>query len=255
MVTLNGPMGWLLADAIPLRSTTWVRSAPRAIRDVSSWPTHWPAQADLIHWCQVAAPGMAVLSILIGIVYLLFGFSIAKILVTLNAAMIGGIAGAVVAERAGGGGAALPGAITAGLLAATCAWPTLKGSVAVLGALLGAVLGVAIWRLSNLDPTFGWSGGLTGLVLCGLLSLLLFRPCVITYTSLQGAAMVVFGTIALLLKHDDFGPSLNSQLTGKPFLLPMTIFVPTLLGYIYQQSMSAPDVAPAGPPPPPKKPA
>ena len=121
--------------------------------------------------------------------------------------MIGGWVGAELGERVGGPGAALPGAVVAGLLAATVAWPTLKWSTAVLGGLLGAIVGVAIWRLSDLDPTFGWSGGLTGLVFCGLLSLLLFRPCVITYTSLQGAAMLVFGVLALVLKHEDMGPS------------------------------------------------
>ena len=237
---------------VPLKAAAWGHWSPRAAAAGagSVLPTHWPDQADLLHWCQSAAPGVAVLLILVGIVYLLFGFSIAKILVTLNAALVGGWLGALVGERAGGGGAALPGAVIVGLLSATAAWPTLRGSVAVLGAMLGAILGVVVWRLSDLDPTFGWSGGLTGLVLCGLLSLLLFRPCVITYTSLQGAAMVVFGLLALVLKHEDFGPSIGTQLAGKPFLLPMTVFVPTLLGYIYQQSMSP---AAEGPPPPPKK--
>ncbi len=236
--------------AVPLRAAAWTNWSPRAEAVTHSLvPSHWPAQGDLLHWCQSAAPGLAVMLILMGIVYLLFGFSFAKILVTLNAALIGGVLGATIGERAGGGGAALPAAVVAGLLAATAAWPTLRGSVAVLGGLLGGVLGVTVWRLADLDPTFGWSGGLTGLVFCGLLSLLLFRPCVITYTSLQGAAMVVFGTLALILKHDDFGPSLHNTLTGKPLLLPMTIFVPTLLGYIYQQSMSG---VPAGPSPPKK---
>ena len=214
-------------------------------------PAHWPGQGELLHWCQSAAPGIAVALILTGIIYLLFGFSMAKVLVTLNALLIGAWAGAIVGHKVGGNGAVLPGVVVCGLLAATAAWPTLRGSVAVLGGMLGGVLGVVVWRLSELDPTFGWSGGLTGLVLCGLLSLLLFRPCVITYTSLQGAAMVVFGTLALLLKHDEMGPSLASHLSGKPLLLPMAIFVPTLLGYVYQQSMHGPPAtvqAGGGPP-------
>jgi hypothetical protein len=231
----------------------WPSDAAEHAGGLSLSPSQWPAQGQLLHWCQQAAPGLAVVLILAGIVYLLFGLSIAKILVTLNATVIGGWLGAELGERAGGSGAALPGAVVAGLLAATIAWPTLKWSVAVLGGMLGLVLGVAAWRLSDLDPSFGWSGGLTGLVLCGLLSLLVFRACVITYTSLQGAAMVVFGTLALILKHEDLGPSLHSQMTGKPFLLPMAIFVPTLIGYIYQRAMSAPAPTPAGPPPPPKK--
>ena len=246
--------GPFLADANglwDLRSTGWARWNPRPVDDgsgLSFLPSHWPAQGDLLHACHNATAPVAVLLILMGIVYLLFGFSIAKILVTLNAAILGGWVGAMIGDRIGGDGASLPGAVVAGLLAATAAWPTMKWSVAVMGGMLGAVLGVVVWRLVDLDPNFGWSGGLTGLVLCALLSLLLFRPCVMTYTSIQGAAMLVFGVLALALKHEDVGPMLNAHLQGRPFVLPMTIFVPTLLGYIYQQTMSA---APVGPPPPP----
>ncbi len=250
----GGP--WV-ADAGPgpvaLRATALARWTPHVAPpggDAGLLPSHWPGQGELLHWCQTAAPGVAVLLILLGLVYLLFGFAIVKVLVTFDAALLGGLFGALLGDRLGGSGAALPGAIVAGLLAAAAAWPTLRESVAVLGGLLGGVLGVVVWRLVDLDPSFGWSGGLTGVVLCGLLSLLLFRPCVMTYTSLQGAAMLVFGVLALVLKHDDFGPALNSHLQGRPFVLPMAVFVPTLVGYIYQQSMSP---APAGPPAPPKK--
>ena len=126
-------------------------------------------------------------------------------------------------DRAAGNG----GTCCRGPSCAAC-WPATAGVADVQGVgrrprfgLLGAVLGVTVWRLANLDPAFGWSGGLTGVVLCGLLSLLLFRPCVITYTSLQGATMLVFGALVLVLKHDDMGPSLAGQMDGKPLLLPM----------------------------------
>src|ERR1700722_20777489 len=65
------------------------------------FPNHWPMQADLLRWCHTMEPGMAVLVILGGIVYLLFGMYIFKILVTLNAAIMGAYLGAVVGETSG----------------------------------------------------------------------------------------------------------------------------------------------------------
>jgi hypothetical protein len=206
-------------------------------------PAHWPVQGDLLDWCKAAGPGVAVILILAGIVYLLFGYSIFKALVTLNAALLGGYVGMMLGERSG---VEVPASIVGALLAATCAWPTMKYAVAIMGGLFGMVLGVTMWRLSNLDPSFGWSGGMTGMVLFGLLSFLLFRECIITYTSLQGSVMLVFGLLGLILKYQEIGDPLTHHFELKPFLLPLAIFVPTLCGFIYQKAtISGPPAGPA----------
>jgi hypothetical protein len=253
LAQLNGVMPLLAASnsGDPARSPfglveKWGRALTAAAQNPPPPPpAHWPVQGDLLEWCRVAGPGVAVILILAGIVYLLFGYSIFKVLVTLNAAVLGGYAGTLLGEK---NGVEVPAAIVGGLLAATAAWPTMKYSVAIMGGLFGAVLGVTIWRLSNLDPSFGWSGGMTGMVLCGLMSLLLFRECIMTYTSLQGAVMLVLGILALCFKYDSVGGSLETHLKLKPFLLPMTIFVPTLIGFIYQQTMFPPAAPQQGPP-------
>ena len=184
---------------------------------------------------------MAVVLILCGIVFLLFGYSIFKVLVTLNAAVLGGYIGMLLGEKSG---VEVPAAIVGGLLAATAAWPTMRYSVAFMGGLFGAVLGVTFWRLSNLDPAFGWSGGMTGMVFFGLLSFLLFRECIITYTSLQGSVMLIFGILGLVLKYQEVGGPLTHHFRIKPFLLPLAIFIPTLCGFIYQKAMIPAGAAP-----------
>jgi len=219
------------------------QSIPGASSD-SPVPAHWPVQGDLLEWCRTAGPGMAVILILAGIVFLLFGYSIFKVLVTLNAALLGGYAGMLLGEPHG---VEVPAAIIGAMLSATFAWPTMKYSVAIMGGLFGMVLGVTLWRLSNLDPNFGWSGGMTGMVFFGLLSFLLFRECVITYTSLQGSVMLVLGLLGLVLKYQDVGGPLTHHFQLKPFLLPLAIFIPTLGGFIYQRAMIP--GAPAGPAP------
>lgn len=214
--------------------------------DAPIYPTHWPVQVDLLEWCRLAGPGLAVILILAGIVFLLFGYSIFRVLVTLNAAILGGYVGVMLGDKSG---VAVPAGIVGAMLAGTAAWPTMKYAVAIMGGLFGAVLGVAFWRLANLNPDFGWSGGMTGLVFFGLLSLLLFRECIITYTSLQGSVMLIFGILGLVLKYQDIADPLNHHFQLRPFLLPLAIFIPTLGGFIYQRATI--HAAPA--PVPPKK--
>jgi hypothetical protein len=212
--------------------------------DPSTLPPHWPVQGDLLEWCRTAGPGLAVILILAGIVFLLFGYGIFKVLVTLNAAVLGGWIGLLLGEKSG---VEVPAAIVGAMLAATAAWPTMKYAVAIMGGLFGAVLGVTCWRLANLDPTFSWSGGATGLVFFGLMSFLLFRECIMTYTSLQGSVMLIFGILGLVLKYQDVAGPLTHHFQIKPFLLPLAIFIPTLGGFIYQKAMigGAPAAAPA----------
>ncbi len=228
----------------------WGRSSPDEDPDAAAssvppsltLPSHWPVQTDLLHWCHTAAPAVAVLLILAGIVYLLFGYSIFRILITVDAAVIGCFLGATVGEK---GGAEVPAAVVGGLLAATAAWPAMKYSVAVVGSLFGAALGATVWRLFDLDPALAWSGGLTGTVFFGLLSFILFRGCIMTFTSGQGAVMLVLGVLSLVFKFDEVAPDLAKHLEVRPFVLPLTVFVPTLLGFVYQQTMF-PKAKPAG---------
>ena len=205
-------------------------------------PSHWPLQGDLLHYCHEMGPGLAVGLILGGIVYLLFGYYIFKILVTLNAALLGAYFGAVLGEKSG---AAVPAAVIGGLLSAAATWPVMRYAVAIMGGIFGAMLGVTVWNLCQLDPLFAWSGALTGIVFCGLLSFILFKQCIMSYTSLQGSVMLVLGVLALIFKYDGFGAKLSNSFSIKPFLLPMTIFVPTLIGFIYQQTMFNSDEAAA----------
>lgn len=210
------------------------KTSANAGQSFLSVPSHWPQQGDLLRWCHDMGPALAVGLILGGIVYLLFGYYIFKILVTLNAALLGAYFGAVVGDKSG---AAIPAAVVGGLLAAAATWPIMRYAVAIMGASFGAALGVVVWNLCGLDPAFAWSGALTGLVFCGLLSFILFRQCIISYTSLQGAVMLVFGVLALMFKYDTVGQTLQHNFAIKPFLLPMAIFVPALVGFVYQLKM------------------
>jgi hypothetical protein len=178
------------------------------------------------------------------VIYLGFGVAAFRWLVTLNAAIVGAYFGAWVGGKAD---STMPAAIVGGFTAAALAWPLMKYAVAVMGGVYGAVLGAALWRSVGLPPDLAWAGGLVGLVGFGLLSFILFHGSLMMYTSLQGSVMLVFGLLGLVFKYPDIGMRILESLTAKPFILPMAIFIPSILGLLYQQNQYG-SPAPAGPP-------
>ena len=233
-------MTFLIAAAANPTTSPWIKSIPV--------PTNWPGQVDLLQWAQRMGPGMATLLILLGVVYLLFGFYLFKSLVVANAAIAGALLGAALGHRSG---SEVPCAVLGAFVAAAVAVPLMKWAVAVHGGLLGALLGGAIWRMSGLDPQFAWSGALTGLVAFGMFCFVLFRGSIITYMSLQGSLMLVFGLLGLLYKYHDLGPKITDSLQARHFILPMAVFIPAVIGLMYQHANTK--AAPGGAAPPPPK--
>jgi hypothetical protein len=192
-----------------------------------------PHQGDLLGRCQQMTPEMAVLLVLLGMVYLLFGFKIFKALVMLNASVVGAWIG--MSLEGGRGEAAIACGLIGAVVAAAIAWPTMKYAVALMGGIFGALLGASIWHTAELDPQLVWAGAMVGLIGFGLLSFILFNGSVMMYTSLQGAFMMVFGILGLVYKYHEIGPKVTMHLQLEPFLLPASVFVPAVIGLIYQQ--------------------
>jgi len=96
---------------------------------------HWPAP----YWD--IDTGMAALLILLGVIYLMFGFKLFKALVMLNAAAVGAAIGASLAQKTETRFALM---VLFGFMAAALTWPLMKWAVAVMGALFGAILVAAV---------------------------------------------------------------------------------------------------------------
>jgi hypothetical protein len=210
-----------------------------------NFPAHWPGQIDLLVWFHEMGSAVALLLVLLGLVYLLFGFYLFKPLVLLNAAFVGAMVGVLVSHKTGG---PLPSGILGGFIAAAVTYPMMKWAVALMGGLFGAMLGLTLWRTFGLEAGFAWTGGCMGLIACGLLCFIVFRGSVMAYTSLQGSVMLVFGILSLAYKYQGFAPRLAQGLQVKPFVLPMCIFIGTILGLIYQQNSALSAQAAGGPP-------
>jgi hypothetical protein len=224
--------------------------AQQAAQVASHWPQlphQWPAQTDLLTWAQNMGALTAALLVIAGVVYLMYGVFAYRMLVTLNASVMGAYVGGLLGERAGN---ATAGAMIGGFAAAALSWPMMKYAVAVMGGIFGMLLGASIWRAANQDPHYAWSGGMMGLIFFGMLSFMIFRGSIMMFMSLQGSVMLVFGALGLIYKYQDLGPRLTEQLTARSFVLPMIVFIPATLGLIWQQTHYG---APGGGPAPAKK--
>jgi hypothetical protein len=214
-------MIWILAqeEAAPAKSA------------FPSIPAQFPHLVDLLGWCQSMGPGTAAILIIMGIVYLLFGFQIFKALVLLNAAVVGAAIGTTVPVQ---GEALVACAMIGAVAAAALTWPTMKYAVALMGGIFGAVLGASIWHTVGLDPHLVWAGALTGLIGFGLFSFVLFRGSVMLFMSLQGAFMLIFGLLGMIYKYQEIAPKVTAHLKVQPFLLPAAIFIPAVVGWVFQ---------------------
>jgi hypothetical protein len=62
--------------------------------------------------------------------------------------------------------------------------------------------------------------------------------------------MLVFGLLGLLYKYNDLGPKITNSLQARHFILPMAVFIPAVIGLMYQHANTK--AGPGGAAPPPK---
>ena len=56
------------------------------------------------------------------------------------------------------------------------------------------------------------------------------------YMSLQGAMMMLLGVIGLASKYQDISPRLLKVINTQPYLFPMAVCIPCIIGIVYQHS-------------------
>jgi hypothetical protein len=205
-------------------------------------PVQWPGQMDLLTACQKMGPGEACILVILGVVYLMFGYSIFRALVTLNAMAAGAYLGALMGK---GANAVAAGALIGAIVAAAIAFPLMKYAVMIMGGIFGAALGASLWRQAGLQPELAWAGALSGMIFFAMLSMIVYRGSVILYTSLQGSVMLVFGILSLLYKYQSMAPDVTDVFVKRAFILPTVVLIPALVGLLYQQSMYPAMAAPA----------
>lgn len=199
-----------------------------------------PSQADYINSLSSIHILAAIAMVICGVVYLLYGWKIFKVLVVVNTAIIGAAIGAHAAGMLKGPNMPIFGGLAGAVLLGALAWPLMKWAVSFMGALAGAFLGYWAWltvvtatHVQGLEQ-YSWVGALLGLVTLGLLAFIIFRAVIITFTSFQGAMLVTSGALALGMTFQSIGPDLKNALMSNQHLLPILVLVPALIGAAFQ---------------------
>ena len=213
---------------------------------------HLPDQTTYLQQLTGMHPIQACLLLACGVVYLVYGWKLFKILVVANFATIGIFAGHHLGALAEGSNANMPliAAIAGGLVVAVLAWPLMKYGIAVMGGLAGSFVGYGTWHyiVTAVNRTnlleYHWVGATIGLITLGLLAFVIFRITVIVFTAFQGSLMALTGGLALLLKSPELSTKINDNFTQNIYLLPLLIGVPAIIGFAVQ-FFSAPGGKPA----------
>jgi len=205
-----------------------------------------PTRGEFVSHLSQMDPLQAILLLAFGLVCMLQGWKLFKVVVVVNAGILGAILGTRIGQMLSGGpNLPVMTAVAGGLLLAALAWPMMKYAVSVCGALIGAFFGYNAWAyLSNATgqltlATYAWAGGLLGLITMGLLAFIVFKATVMIFTSIQGSMLSVSGALAMLMKYNSFRPKLVESLSTDLHMFPLLVMVPAIIGLAVQQSSGA----------------
>ncbi|UCD73794.1 MAG: hypothetical protein JSV91_08335 [Phycisphaerales bacterium] len=138
-------------------------------------------------------------------------------------------------------------AVALGALCAIIATPLLKVAVAVFGGITGAFIGANAWTaLNTTQADSHWAGAAMGFILMAMASFLLFRIVIVVFTSVGGAAMLIFGGITLLMQVDSWEPAVREALATNQLILPLLLAVAAVGGFVLQSSWHPEAIKKAG---------
>jgi len=181
----------------------------------------------------------AIVFLVFGVLTMLNGFRFHKAVVVVLSGLIGAFFGYFLGKYID---SAYVVAGCLGALFAAGAWPLMKYAVAVNGGLVGAFIGANLWTaLMSLSgesiqaaTQHHWVGALIGLIFLGLLSFIVFKFSVVFYTSIVGATITVFGSVALLLQL--WREPVASGISAHAVIMPLLVIVPAVIALILQES-------------------
>ncbi len=193
-------------------------------------------------WEQIKglSPFQAVMALAFGLIWLLYGWRIFKMLVIICFGLMGLFAGLSLAEFL----VLSPvwTAIVSLALFAFISVPLMKWSVCFLGAAAGGTITAGMWYAAGLPVEFIWAGAVIGIVAGGMMSFIVFKIAVMLFTSLSGGAITIISILALLNSYESHmnqPPTtyIHDWMFGYRWFLPLALLVPTIVGMIVQNKL------------------
>ncbi len=191
-------------------------------------------------WGQISALSwiQAIIAISFGAVYLLYGCKIFKILVVIAFSLIGMTIGIRAGQFMPGSNWQIWGGVAGAVLLGSVSIPLMRWAVSILGAIAGGIITTGIWYAFDLpDNHLILAGALIGMIAGGMLSFVVFDAAVVLFTSLNGAALVVMGLLALFLKYEPTSNDVHNWVYNYKWFLPAAIITTTVVGILIQKQV------------------
>jgi len=191
-------------------------------------------------WEQISSLGWfpAVLAVSFGVVYLLYGWRIFKVLTVICFGLIGMFGGMAV-------GRTLDNEMWGGIIGLAAlsliSMPLMKWCICILGAVSGAVFTGGLWYAFGLPQMYLWAGAAVGGVAGGMISFIVFKMAVMLFTSMGGSAIMMSGLLALGHLYEQAKAEPTTEIHDLVFectwFLPVILLVPTVIGLLTQQKL------------------
>ena len=178
----------------------------------------------------------SVMFVITGIVYMLYGWQIFKVMVAIAFAFAGFYAGFLLGDMFGWPMAC--GAVGA-VLFAVLSLPLMRLATGIIIALCSAALAGYLWHISGMPEKYSLACAAVGLILGGLCGFYIFRFAVMAYTSLLGATIVLTGFYGFLSVMSQSKDQTAAQPAAAPEVfnnlpLPAVIGVLAIIGLLIQ---------------------
>ncbi len=203
-----------------------------------------PTQVECLDYLSRVPIMVSVPMLIGGVVYLLFGWKLHKLLVVANAMIAGAVGGALLGQMADGDKAGIVafGAAAGGLMFGVLALPLIRGAVSLTGMIAGGLIGFVGWEHAVQAAgrpelaDHAWTGALIGCVALGLLAYANFRLAVMIFTAAQGAAMTVAAAVSLLLLNEETCDIVRGAAENGFHLAAAAVVVPAVIGLALQHA-------------------
>jgi hypothetical protein len=185
-------------------------------------------QVTTLSWLQ------AVIAISFGIVYLLYGWRIFKLLVVICFGLAGLFIGINIGSRLG---SEILGGIAGLVILAGVSIPLMRWAVCILGAIAGGIITSGIWYAIELPERYMPAGTIIGIVAGGMISFIVLRVAVMLFTSFGGGILVITGLLALVHLYEvnhTSSETVKTMLYNRHWFLPALLIAPTIIGIIVQ---------------------
>jgi hypothetical protein len=182
----------------------------------------------------------ALLMISVGVVYMLYGWRIFRVLVVISFGFIGLFLGILAGDRLSASqNAIIWGGLAGMVLLAVVSVPLMKWCVSVLGALAGGIVTGGLWIACGLSQTYLPAGFIVGFIAGGLISFILLKVSVMLFTSLGGSLVMASGMLTLLHLYEVHvikppTQHIHDLVFMHDWFLPLVLIIPTVIGMIIQ---------------------